>query len=103
MMDMMAEKIGMDPFEFRYKNIARPGDTNVNSMKFRDYPMEQLMDKMKPLYDEAVARCKKEDTPEVRRGVGIAWGGYNVTEGYDDQCTLGLEIAPGGKFIKYDT
>jgi len=103
MMDMMAEKIGMDPFDFRYKNIARPGDTNVNSKEFRDYPMEHLMDVMKPMYDEAVELAKKEDTPELRRGVGIAWGGYNVTEGYDDQCTLGLEIAPGGKFIKYDT
>ncbi|MGI6721372.1 MAG: molybdopterin-dependent aldehyde oxidoreductase [Anaerovoracaceae bacterium] len=103
MMDMMAEKIGMDPFEFRYKNIARPGDTSVNSRPYREYPMEKMMDKLRPIYEEAKKRAAAEDTPEVRRGVGIAWGGYNVTEGYDDQCTLGLEIAPGGKFIKYDT
>ena len=103
MMDMMADELGMDPFDFRYKNIAREGDTNVNGCKFREYPMEKMMDKLRPLYEEAKKRAKAEDTPEVRRGVGIAWGGYNVTEGYDDQCTLGLEIAPNGKFIKYDT
>ncbi len=103
MMDMLAEKIGMDPFEFRYKNIAREGDTNLNSYKYVDYPMEQMMDKMKPIYDAAVAKAKAEDTPEVRRGVGIAWGGYNVTEGAEDQCTLGIELLPDGKFAKYDT
>lgn len=103
MMDIMAEEIGMDPFDIRYINIAREGDTNVNQRPFREYVLEGMMDRLKPLYEEAKARAKAEDTPEVRRGVGIAWGGYNVTEGYDDQCTLGIEIAPNGKFIKYDT
>ena len=37
LMDMMAEKIGMDPFEFRYKNIARPGDLTVNNRPWREY------------------------------------------------------------------
>ncbi|MGI6736961.1 MAG: molybdopterin-dependent aldehyde oxidoreductase [Anaerovoracaceae bacterium] len=103
MMDMMAEKIGMDPFDFRYLNLARPGDTNVNQRPFREYPMEKMMDRLRPLYEDAKKRAAAEDTPERRRGVGIAWGGYNVTEGYDDQCTLGVELAPGNKIIKYDT
>ena len=103
MMDMIAEKIGMDPFEIRWRNIAREGDLNLNSYPYVDYPMEQIMETMKPIYDKAVERAKKEDTPEKRRGVGIAWGGYNVTEGNEDQCTLAIEIAPDGKFIKYDT
>ncbi len=103
MMDMMAEKIGMDPFEIRWRNIAREGDLNVNSYPYVDYPMEEIMKTMKPIYEKAVEKAKKEDTPEKRRGVGIAWGGYNVTEGNEDQCTLAIEIAPDGKFIKYDT
>ncbi len=103
LMDMMAEKIGMDPFEFRWKNIARVGDLNVNSYPFVDYPMEKLMEAMKPIYEKAVARAKAEDTPEKRRGVGIAWGGYNVTEGTADQCTLAIELREDGKFVKYDT
>lgn len=103
MMDMLAEKIGMDPFEFRWKNIAREGDTNVNSVPFIEYPMEQIMETMKPYYDEAVKRAKKEDTPEKRRGVGIAWGGYIVTDGPEDESRCALELAPGNKFIKYDT
>ncbi len=102
-MDMMAEKIGMDPFEFRFLNIARPGETNVNSYPFVNYVSENLMDIMKPLYEKAVARAKAEDTPEKRRGVGLAWGGYNVTEGSTDQYTMALELREDGKFVKYDT
>ena len=103
LMDMMAEKMGIDPFEIRWRNIARPGDLNVNSFPFVDYPMEKLMEAMKPVYDKAVARAKAEDTPQKRRGVGIAWGGYNVTEGTADQCTLAIELREDGKFVKYDT
>jgi len=103
LMDMMAEKMGMDPFELRWRNIARPGDLNVNSYPFVDYPMERIMEVMKPIYEKAVARAKAEDTPEKRRGVGIAWGGYNVTEGTADQCTVALELREDGKFVKYDT
>jgi aldehyde oxidoreductase len=65
--------------------------------------METIMKTMKPIYDKAVAKAKAEDSPEKRRGVGIAWGGYNVTEGPEDQCTLGIELMPDGKFAKYDT
>jgi len=103
MMDMMAEKIGLDPFEFRWRNIARPGDLNVNSFPFVIYPMEAIMERMRPVYEKAVADAKKYSTPEKRRGVGIAWGGYNVTEGVSDQCKVALELREDGKFVKYDT
>ena len=45
-MDMMAEELGMDPFEFRYKNICREGDKNINSYVYPQYPMEKIMDTM---------------------------------------------------------
>ncbi len=102
-MDMMAEKIGMDPFEFRWVNIARPGDLNINQYPFVEYPMEKIMETMKPIYEKAVAEAKAADTPEKRRGVGLAWGGYNVTEGTADQCTIAIELREDGKFVKYDT
>ncbi|MCI5898299.1 MAG: molybdopterin-dependent oxidoreductase [Firmicutes bacterium] len=101
--DMLAEKAGIDPFEFRYINIAREGDTNTNSHTFLQYPMEAMMDKMRPLYEKAVADAKAADTPEVRRGVGICWGGYNVGSGPDDFANVAIELVGDGKFRKYDT
>jgi len=103
LVDILAEKMDMDPFEFRYKNIARDGQTNINSSEFLQYPMEEMMDKMKPYYDKAVSEAKAADTPEVRRGVGIAWGGYNVGLGSADEANVAIELAGDRKFIKYDT
>ena len=61
------------------------------------------MDTLRPIYEEVKARVEKESTPEKKRGVGIAWGGYNVTEGIFDQCTVALELLPDGRIAKYDT
>lgn len=103
LMDMLAEKAGIDPFEFRWRNIARTGETNINSYPFRQYPMEEMMKMMKPHYDKAVAEAKTNDTPEKRRGVGLAWGGFNVTEGGTDKASAAIELNPDGTFTKYDT
>jgi aldehyde oxidoreductase len=103
LMDMLAEKAGIDPFEFRWRNIGRPGDTNLNSYPFRQYPMEEMMKIMKPIYEKALAEAKAADTPEKRRGVGLSWGGFNVTEGGTDKASAAIELNPDGTFTKYDT
>lgn len=103
LMDMLAEKAGIDPFEFRWRNIAREGQTNNNSYPYRQYPMEAMMKLMKPHYERAVAEAKAADTPEKRRGVGLSWGGFNVTEGGTDSASAAIELNPDGTFTKYDT
>ncbi|MGI6644122.1 MAG: molybdopterin-dependent aldehyde oxidoreductase [Bacillota bacterium] len=103
LIDMLAEKAGIDPFEFRYRNIAREGDTNINSYPFRQYPMQKMMDIMRPHYERAVAEAKAKGTPEKPRGVGISWGGYNCTEGGTDSATVALELLPDGTIAKYDS
>ena len=65
--------------------------------------MEKMMDTMRPLYEKAVAEAKAADTPEKRRGVGIAWGGFNVTEGTTDSAEVALELGADGRIWKYDT
>jgi aldehyde oxidoreductase len=105
LMDMLAEKAGIDPFEFRWRNIARPGGTNINSYPYRVYPMEEIMQKMKPFYERAMKEAQEKDTPEVRRGIGLAWGGFNVTRAssYADNATVALELNSDNTFTKFDT
>ncbi len=103
LMDMLAEETGIDPFEFRWRNIARPGDTNLNSHAFMQYPMEDMMKAMRPYYERAVEEAKAKDTPQIRRGVGLAWGAFNVTEGGTDNATITLELNPDGSITKHDT
>ena len=75
-MDMLAERAGIDPFEFRWRNIGRPGDTNINSYPFRQYPMEEMMKIMKPYYEKAVAEAKANDT---RKASALALPGVDLT------------------------
>ena len=103
LMDMLAKKAGIDPFELRWRNIARPGDKNVNSYPFRQYPMEEMMQKMRPFYEKAVKEAKEKSSPEIRRGVGLAWGAFNVTEGGTDSASVAIELNADDSFTKYDT
>lgn len=105
-MDMMAEKLNIDPFDFRRINIAKPGDLTNGMYEFNIYPMKDIMDKMEPIYRNAKKEAEdfnNKSDGKIKRGVGIAWGGYNVTEGVSDQCTVSLELAPDNKIIKRDT
>ena len=61
------------------------------------------MKMMKPLYEKAVAEAKAKDTPAKRRGVGLSWGGFNVTEGATDKASAAIELNPDNTFTKYDT
>ncbi|MEN6448235.1 MAG: molybdopterin-dependent aldehyde oxidoreductase, partial [Syntrophaceae bacterium] len=84
LMDELAQKIGMDPLEFRYINVLRPGDTTPTGNPPDVYALPGLLDMMRPLYKAAAARVEKESTPGKKRGVGIACGEYNCgTEGPD--------------------
>lgn len=101
LMDMLAEKIGMDPFEFRYINVMRDGDTGNLGHTYSVYPMSELMDMARPKYREMQERAKAADTPEKRRGVGVACGHYNVAPGPADHSEVAIELNPDGSVTHY--
>jgi len=100
--DMLAHKMEMDPFEFRRKNIARPGDTTINQYPYPEYPMEELFGMVEPYYKEYRARAAKDSTPEKPHGVGVCCAGFNVTLG-DDHCETALELNADGTISVLDT
>lgn len=103
LIDMLAEKMGMDPFEFRYKNVSRPGATTINSYPFPEYPMVELMDKIRPYYEEYKASAAKNSADQKKRGVGICCGGFTVTLGSHDRAEIDLELNPDGTVTHYNT
>jgi aldehyde oxidoreductase len=103
LVDMLAEKIGMDPLEFRSLNIGRPGDTGPTSWPYREISSAELIDWMRPKYLTALENAKAADTPERRRGVGVAIGGYNCSCGDMDSAGCRLELHPDGTVSVYNT
>lgn len=96
LVDMLAEKIGMDPFMMRYINIARKDDLCTTSVPYREYPMEAIMDAMEPYYKNALERARRKSTPEKRCGVGLSWGGYHVGKPGAEHSELILELNEDG-------
>lgn len=102
LMDELAEKLGMDPFDLRYKNVYRPGSTTPSGNELDCHPLPGLMDMLRPKYKAAVERAKRETTPEKRRGVGIAVGNYNVST-ENDMAGSDIELNPDGSVNIYNT
>lgn len=100
LMDELAEKLGMDPFDLRYKNIYRPGDTTPTGCKPDVYSLQEIMDKLKPYYEAAKKRAKEASTAAKKRGVGISLGVYGAgldnpdsSEAWADYTESGVTVA----------
>lgn len=103
MMDELAEKLGMDPFEFRYRNVYREGDTTPTGCKPDVYVLPQLFDMIRPTYEEAKKRAAAEGTPEKKRGVGVSLGIYCVGNDSVDVAEADAELNEDGSVTIYDT
>lgn len=95
-MDMLAEKIGIDPFELRYRNIYRSPATTPTGQTPDVYCLEGMFDKLRPKYEEAKKRCKELSTPDKLRGVGLALGIYGCGLDGPDSSEAAVELTKNG-------
>jgi aldehyde oxidoreductase len=94
--DMLAEKAGMDPLDFREKNILRTGDTLPSGQKPEVYPLQDMITRIRPHYEEAKARAKNLSTDKIKRGVGVAIGIYNSNDDGPDEASSNVELTKDG-------
>jgi aldehyde oxidoreductase len=99
LVDELAEKMGMDPLEFRYLNCYRPGSTTPTGQEPEVYPFPEMFEKLRPLYKEALEKAKRESTPENKKGVGIALGIYGSGIDGQDSAEAWAELTPDGVSI----
>ncbi|NLM52769.1 MAG: molybdopterin-dependent oxidoreductase [Firmicutes bacterium] len=103
LIDMLAEEAGIDPWEFRYINAARPGDLTINSRPYHDYVYPELLEKAKPIYDQYKAEAEAAKAEGRHVGVGISMGGFLITIGCFDSAEVALELNPDGTITHYST
>jgi carbon-monoxide dehydrogenase large subunit len=79
-MDLMAEKLGMDPVEFRRLNALKEGDTRANGEALEDPHCLDVLDRV-----EKISGWKKKRTKPAGRsklfGRGVALGDRHVGHG----------------------
>jgi CO/xanthine dehydrogenase Mo-binding subunit len=75
-MDQLAEKIGMDPAEFRRRNCVRTGDTILTGMQMPPINLEACIDKVAAAVEwdkrSRVGAGLPTSAPHKRRGKGLA-------------------------------
>lgn len=101
--DDLAEKVGMDPLEFRRLNVYRPGDKCSAGHTMDIYPLVEMIDNIKPRYLAAKERAAKASTPEKLHGVGISCGMYHSSAGPSDHSEAALELNEDGTVTCFNT
>jgi len=92
LMDELAEKIGMDPLELRYKNVYRKGSTTPTGCAPDAYSLPDLIDLIRPKYKAAKEKAAASSTPEIKRGVGVSIGVYGCGLDGPDTAEIDVEL-----------
>lgn len=76
LMDMLAEKLKMDPFDLRLKNVYRKGATTPTGQVPDSFSLVEMFETLKPKYEAAKEKAKQRTTEVEKYGVGLSIGVY---------------------------
>ncbi len=94
-MEMLADKIGMDPLEFRLINSLKPGQSKSTGRVVTEWPLPELLEAIRPHYERALREAGAHREGKVRRGVGLATGSFGIG-GPGDVSVASVELGPDG-------
>jgi aldehyde oxidoreductase len=77
-MEMLAEKLGIDPFEFRLMNSLQPGQAKSSGHVPTEWPFPKVMEAIRPHYERAVKEAEAHRDGPVKWGVGLGAGAHGV-------------------------
>ena len=93
-MDMIAEKLRIDPLEFRLKNVLRDGDSQPSTKPLRDPCGREVLEgiaKVTGWRRSKSSRVKKH--PQILSGRGLALGNHHIGPG---ESSAELMLEPEG-------
>jgi aldehyde oxidoreductase len=95
LIDMLAEKTGIDPLEFRKRNALKPGQTRSTGAPIDQTSFPELCDDIRPYYERAKkdAAAFNKKGGKIKRGVGIACHSFGIAEAGDSAQNF-VEINP---------
>ena len=98
LIDELAEKVGMDPLEFRYMNVYREGSTTPNGCAPDVIAFPQALDKLRPIYKKALesAKAKNAEGGDVKYGAGITLLEYGCGLDGADSSEAWVELTEKG-------
>ena len=76
LLEELAEKLGIDPLEFRLINAYRKGSLNPTAQEPDSYALPEMVEALRPKYKAAQEKAAKASTATHKKGVGVAFGVY---------------------------
>jgi aldehyde oxidoreductase len=76
--DLLAEKLGIDPLEFRRRNALKPGETKATGHVVREWPFPGLCEAIRPRYEDARRQAEAARAEGVHRGVGLGAAAFGI-------------------------
>ena len=106
LMDELADKLGIDPLEFRLLNALRAGDETATAQRLEHSAgLGQCLEALKPRWRDwrAGAEAHNAGSPVLKRGVGIGcmWYGIGNTS-MSNPSTMEVGIDPAGRLTLYN-
>ena len=99
LMDMMAERLGFDPIEFRLKNVWRKGCVTGTDVTLKDNPVyDVLANRAADLLGWSERSRKK---PGEGYGIAFVFHGNSLGPEGEDKSIAGVAAGPGGYFKVY--
>lgn len=76
--EMLADKLGVDPLEFRKANSLLPGQSKSTGQVVEEWPFPELCDALRPHYERAIQEAGNATEGPIHRGVGVAAGAFGI-------------------------
>jgi aldehyde oxidoreductase len=100
--DLMARKLGIDPWEYRYMNTLPVGGTMSTGEVAEQWPYKECLEALRPHYDRALKEAAPLKTGRLRRGVGIAGAAFGIGAPMPkDQANVAVELHKDGCLTVY--
>ncbi len=95
MLDELAVRLKMDPFDLREKNAFRSGDVTITGHKLDDdIGFARCLEEMRGPYARAVEEAKQHSTEKVKRGVGLGCVHFGSGVPTPDKSEAWAELLP---------
>jgi aldehyde oxidoreductase len=76
--DMLAEKMGIDPLEFRLRNSLKPGGSKATGHVVTEWPFPVVCEALRPRYEAARREAAALRAEGVHRGVGLGAAAFGI-------------------------
>jgi aldehyde oxidoreductase len=100
--DMLAEKVGMDPLKFRKLNSLKPGEPRSTGATLDQWEFPEICDLIEPHWERAKKDCAafNKKGGKLRRGVGLGVHAFGIGPA-GDKGHVEVEVNPGDTVTIY--